>query len=413
MELTNLFEEIKKTLRGHDGTDEGRLKYYEAQLLKGKALDKSQRREYLENKGIGAIDPTTLTFEEIVNPLPRWRESNEGHWPNGQSLLYLWTTQKYLRHLPDNLEKIPKRFFTKEALLKTQLDTKQTVLYNLYRYKREHLVPEEMKTEEFLTSNRWNKGKPLHVLQTILGELIEVAGIRAVPEDLRTEEFLMENRGGNYFTLVATQGDLLKMPESTITLENLTKNKTVNDESLLYVCGKYGQLNALPKDFYNKDNLRKYKKEFVEALCATCSSTNPSATKESIPKELLTREFLEAPQGHNLPNAIQAAAAAHKIDLIPTKTFADNLFYTNDWSTYFASRGSKGTPLDLLTESGNRPLSPTTVPHFNKVLEHVDKPTLKKIGASYQSLLPLVKEEQKNRIQKSINQMSANNLTIA
>lgn len=412
MGLSNLFEEIKRNLKRHDGTPEGRLKYYETQLLKGKSLDKDQRREYLEDKGIGIIDPDTLTFEEVVKPLPRWREDNKGYSPNGHSLLYLWTTQKYLRHLPDNLEKIPKRFFTKEALLEKQLDTKQTVLYNLYRYKKEHLVPKKIKTEEFLTSNRWNKGKPLHVIQTILGELIEIAGIRAIPEHLRSEEFLVKNRGGNYFTLVATQGDLLKMPESTITLENLTKNKTVNDESLLYVCGKYGQLNDLPKDFYSKENLKKYKKEFVKALCATCSSTNPSATIGSIPEELLEKEFLEAPQGHNLPNAIQTATVANKIDLIPPKIFADNLFHTNEWSTYFSSRGSKGTPLDLLTENGSRPLTPKIIPHFKKVLEHVDKSTLKRIGDNYQTLLPLIKEEQKNRIQRSIDQMSENALSI-
>lgn len=413
MGLTNLFEEIKRNLKRHDGTPEGRLNYYETQLLKGKSLDKDQRREYLEDKGIGVIDPDTLTFEEVVKPLPMRREDNEGYSPNGHSLLYLWTTQKYLRHLPNNLEKIPKRFFTKEALLTIQLDTKETVLYNLYRYKIEHLVPEEMKTEEFLTSNRWGKNKPLHVVTTMLGELIEVAGIRAIPEHLRTEEFLMKNRGGNYFTLVATQGDLLKMPQSTITLENLTKNKTVNNESLLHICGKYGQLNDLPQDFYSKDNLKKYKKEFIEALCATCSSTNPSASAKSIPDELLKREFVETPQGDNLPNAIQAAAVAHKIDIIPPKIFADNLFYTNDWSTYCSSRGSKGNPLDLLTENGTRPLNPAVIPHFKKVLEHVDRDTLKKIGGSYQMLLPLIKEEQKNRVRKSINQMSENSLSIA
>jgi hypothetical protein len=412
MKLTDFFEEVRDNLRGHDGTHEGKLKYYETQLLKGKSLDNDQKREYLENKGVGNIDPNDLTFEEVVKPLPKWREKKKGYSPDGHSLLYLWTTQKYLRHLPNNLDKIPRRFFTKEALLEPQSNSKQTVLYNLYRYKKEHLVPEEMKTEEFLTSNRWNKGKPLHVIQTILGELIEVAGIRAIPDNLRTEEFLMKNRGGNYFTLVATQGDLLKMPQSTITLENLTKNKTVNDESLLYICGKYGQLNDLPKDFYNEDNLNKYKKDFIEALCATCSSTNPSATKEGMPKELLTKEYLEAPQGHNLPNAIQAATVANKIDLIPPKIFADNLFYTNDWSTYFASKGSKGTPLDLLTENGSRPLNPKTIPHFKKVLEHVDKTTLKKVEENYQTLLPLIKEEQKRRIQRSIDQMSENALSI-
>jgi hypothetical protein len=410
MSFTNLFEEIRNNLRGHDGTSESRLKYYEVQIAKGKSLEAHERREYLENKGIGLLDPNSLTFEEVTKPLPKWRETKEGYEPNGHSLLYLWTTQKYLRRLPDNLDKIPKKFFTKESLLEKQHDTKQTVLYNLYRYKKEHVIPEEIKTEEFLTSNRWSQNKPAHVIQTILSELIEVSGIRAIPENLRTEEFLMKNRGGNYFTLVASQGDLFKMPPNTITLKNLTENKTTNNESLLYLAGKYGHLNSLPKDFYTEENLTKYRKEFTQALCSACSSLNPATTKESIPKQLLTKEFLEAPQGDNLPNAIQVATEVHKIDLIPPEIYADNLLKTNQWSsTYFSGQG---TPLAILTENGTRELSDEILPHFKKVLKEVDKETLQTIGKNYNVLLPLIKEEQKERFKKSIDQMSENSLAI-
>jgi hypothetical protein len=389
--LRNLFEEIKNNLRGHDGSEQGRLDFYETQISKGRELDKNERREYFENRGVGSI------------------EDNEVYTPDGHSLLFLWTTGKYARRLPKNLEKIPKRFFTKDALLEKQQDTKRTALYNLYRYKNEHLVPDKIKAEEFLTSNGKNQNKPTYIGETILAELIEVSGIRAIPENLRTEEFLMKDRGGNYFTLVAEQGDLLKMPQSLVTLENLLNNKSPTDESLLCLTAKYGQLNDLPKDFYSKENLTKYKKEFVEALCVACSSLNPSATKESIPKELLTNEFLDTRLRDDTPNAIEEAARADKLEIIPPKILADSL--SNALKLSPDAPNSVYT-LDILTRNKTEELQSDLIPYFKKVLKELDNKSIKKIGEDYATLSPLIIEEQKNRMRISLEKESKEDLIL-
>jgi hypothetical protein len=86
MGIKELFEGIRNNLRRHDGSLEDRLNYYENKIGKGDTLGPEERREYLENKGIGSLDPQSLTLEEVT--------SSQGA---KRSLLFQWTKSDFLK----------------------------------------------------------------------------------------------------------------------------------------------------------------------------------------------------------------------------------------------------------------------------------------------------------------------------
>lgn len=401
MTLGDLFENIKNSLKGHDGTPEGRLKYYEEQILQGNTgkLNSDEKREYLEAKGIGSIAPKDLNLEEVTKSKMNHRSSIDGSLVHYPSLLFKWTTSSYLRHLPENLEKVPKEFFTEEALLEKQPMSHDTVLTNLYKFNKEHLVPDELKTEEFLTLSKDPLFKPT-LKESILYGLIEVAGIRAIPEGLRTEEFLMKDRkGGNYFTEVISAGDIDKLPKNLITLDNLLNNKK-DDYDMLSIAGKYCQLNSLPKDIYSKENLEKYKYQFVDALCLTCYSQYVKRGQEPIPKELLNKDFLTTRIGPNHTNTIEIAAGNNSLHLLPPKIVAEHLMD----SLKNKGRGQKNI-IDIISKYGG--LSPDNLngKDLKNIFKYMDKESLSTIQKNYPAVGDILKEMSKEALAKrGVNQ---------
>jgi hypothetical protein len=386
MGIKELFEEIKNNLRGHNGSPEDRLNYYEEKIGKGKSLEPEERREYLEGKGIGALDPQSLTLEEVT--------SSQG---SKRSLLFQWTKSDFLKANPENLERIPKSLLTKEALINTPRGTNDNVLTNLFRNSKEHVVPKELLNEKFLTSNNFGQENAKPLTTTILAKLIDVAGVRAIPESLKTKEFLLKDPEENYMALVAEKGELFNLPKELISSKNLINNKSEGGVPILYLIGKHDQLDQLPKEFFSKENLEKNKGHILEAVIEACSHYN-SGKAANLPPELKTREFLETPLTLNGKNAIQTAAVAGRIQSIPPKILASNLLYESRWSE--SDRFGGRTVLDLMFGLSKDKLNPKDEEHLGKSFKYLDKKSLEKIETDYPSLKDIVEKERNNRILK-------------
>jgi hypothetical protein len=386
MGIKELFEGIRNNLRRHDGSLEDRLNYYENKIGKGDTLSPEERREYLENKGIGSLDPQSLTLEEVT--------SSQGA---KRSLLFQWTKSDFLKANPKNLERIPKSLLTKEALINTPRGTNDSVLTNLFRNSKEHIVPKELLNERFLTANSFGQENAKPIGTTILAKLIEAAGARAIPESLKTKEFLLKDPKENYMALVAEKGELFSLPQELITPENLINNKTEENMSILYLVGKHDQLDRLPKEFLSKEVIEENKYYYIEAVTAACNHYN-SGVPANIPPELRTKEMLETPIAPNERNAIQAAAIAGRIQSIPPKILANNLFYTNRWSE--SDRFGGRNVLDLMFGLSKSKLNPKEEEHLGKSFKYLDKKSLEKIETDYPSLKDIVAKKRDNRILK-------------